>query len=172
MPCPSPREDILVPLDADANWEPPARIASELREMTGLSATTLGRALGVSREQYSRWMSGHAISVVRRGQLTFLHTLARDLVRRLGEETAPLWWSTPGIDGTTPADRLETRRYDIIRDWITSLPDPEPIVAGKIVALVRPLEMDEEALTESDPEPHTVHRYSITPPWVNSEVMV
>jgi len=89
-----------------------ARLAQDLKDMTGLSAATLGCSFGVTCEQYQRWLAGTPISTVRHGQLVFTHTVVSDVARRLGVEAAHIWWRTP-IDGaTTPADLLTLRRLD------------------------------------------------------------
>ncbi len=89
-----------------------ARLAQDLKDMTGLSAATLGGSLGVTREQYQRWLAGTPISTVRYEQMVFTHTVVSDVARRLGIEAAHVWWRTP-IDGaTTPADLLARRRLD------------------------------------------------------------
>ena len=95
--CPAPRH---------------SELARELRDNSGLSAAVLGDALGVSREQFQRWMSGRPISDPRHGQLAFLHTVARELVRKLGDEGARIWWQTPGADGVAPKELLQRRLLD------------------------------------------------------------
>jgi transcriptional regulator with XRE-family HTH domain len=121
-----------------------ARLARDLREMTGLSASALGGIFGISREQYSRWVSGNPISDVRHGQLIFLHTVVRELVRRLEVPRARAWLHQP-IDGTaTPLDMLQHRQFDKFYRQVSELPDNEPIVAGKIASLPPPAEMDND----------------------------
>lgn len=121
-----------------------SRLAKELREMTGLGASTLGGIFGVSREQYSRWAGGNSISDIRHGQLIFLHTVIRDLVRRLGGPHARAWLHQP-IDGaTTPLEILQHRQFDRFYRQVSSLPDDEPIVAGKIVSLPAPAGIDND----------------------------
>jgi transcriptional regulator with XRE-family HTH domain len=89
-----------------------AEIARELRDMSGLSAALLGDGFGVSREQYQRWMSGSPISDIRYGQVMFLHTIARELLRKVGEEGGRLWWQTPGPDGVLPKSLVQQRLLD------------------------------------------------------------
>lgn len=129
------------------------RLASELRAMTGLSASALGDAFGVSREQYSRWISGKAISDIRHGQLIFLHTVAREMVRRLGIDQARIWIHTP-IDGDlTPAKFLELRRFDKFYREVTAIPDPEPVKQGSIISLSAPVSTPDDDEGDDDDEP-------------------
>ncbi|SDG19597.1 hypothetical protein SAMN05421505_102216 [Sinosporangium album] len=111
-----------------------SRLARELRECTGLGARVLGETLGVSREQYSRWISGHAISDLRHGQLNYLHTLITDLVRKLGLPAAKVWLNTP-IGGVTPVELMTRRRLDLLHRAIVQVPDVDPVVDGVNVAL-------------------------------------
>ncbi|GAA0840792.1 hypothetical protein ACFQVD_39715 [Streptosporangium amethystogenes subsp. fukuiense] len=113
----------------------PALLAREVREMSGLGARLLGAALGVTREQYSRWANGHPISDVRLGQLRFLHTLVRDLVRRLGPDGARAWLHTPLNGARTPVDLLTSRRFDLLHRAIVAVEDPRPVAEGVFVAL-------------------------------------
>lgn len=112
-----------------------ARLAREIREMSGLAASALGTAFGVSREQYSRWISGNAISAARHGQLQFLHTLLRDLVRKVGPQDAQIWLRTPVEDRGAPADLLKARKFEQLYRRIVAIPDPMPIENGTVVAL-------------------------------------
>ncbi|MFF4563018.1 helix-turn-helix domain-containing protein [Streptomyces sp. NPDC001435] len=116
-----------------------ARLANELREMTGLGASKLASALGVTREQYSRWASGQPISDTRHGQLRYLHTVIADLVRRLGSAEARVWLQTP-IDGeSTPADLLTSRRWSELHRRVVEVHDAAPVVDGVMVALLAPV---------------------------------
>ncbi|MFC7246375.1 helix-turn-helix domain-containing protein [Catellatospora aurea] len=130
-----------------------ARLASDLREMSGMSASQLGAALGVTREQYSRWTSGRPISMDRHGQLQYLHTLIRDLTRRLGSESARVWLRTPGVDGRTPVDIVMSRRFELLHRLIADLPDHSPVVSGTVVALLAPTvdAVDDEDDYEDEP---------------------
>ncbi len=120
-----------------------ARLSKELREMSGLSAFDLGRSLGVTREQYSRWTSGKPISEIRHGQLQFLHTVLRELIRRLGADNAKVWLRTP-IDGViTPADLMRDRRFDSLYQMISSIQDPEDKATRNRMALSAPLSTPE-----------------------------
>jgi DNA-binding transcriptional regulator YiaG len=126
------------------------RLARELREMTGLSASSLGHAFGVSREQYSRWISGKPISDIRHGQLVFLHTVAREMVRRLGADQARVWIHKP-IEGVhTPATLLELRTFDKFYREVVAIPDPEPVRDGSIISLSAPVAVDDENEDEGD----------------------
>jgi len=125
-----------------------ARLARELREMTGMSARELGSCLGVSREQYSRWISGRPISDHRCGQLVHLHTVMRDLVRRLGTDQTRIWLRTPvasaqDVELITPVELLQRRLVGQILRMITDLPDPN---VGQEPALL--------VLEEDDPADH------------------
>lgn len=100
-----------------------AEIAREVRDMTGLSAAILGEALGISREQFQRWMAGSPISDVRYGQLMFLHTVARELVRKIGQEGARVWWQTPGHDGVVPKALVQQRLLDRIHRLVVAETD-------------------------------------------------
>lgn len=123
--------------------EPPhARLARELREITGLSAASIGAALGVTREQYQRWVAGGAISDTRHGQLIYLHTIAVDVIRRLGPEKATLWWKTPVEADATPEDLLRRRRADRVYRLVAAIPDPAPVVDGVLHGL--PIQDDVE----------------------------
>jgi hypothetical protein len=127
-----------------------SRLAKDLREMTGLGASTLGKIFGVSREQYSRWVSGNPISDIRHGQLIFLHTVIRELVRRLGGPQARAWLHQP-IDGaTTPLEMLQRRQFDRFYRQVSELPDNEPTVAGKIASLPVPAEIDNDETDEEE----------------------
>jgi hypothetical protein len=150
---------------AEAYGEPPAgaepaRIAAhallarDLRELTGLPAATLGASLGVTREQYQRWLRGSPISTIRHGQLGYLHTIAADAVRRLGLEEAHIWWRTPFSVGTTPEQLLTARLIDRLHRIVSELPDPAPVVGDVLVALPaqQPIEFDpdEELVQDGD----------------------
>ncbi|MEV0093383.1 hypothetical protein [Streptomyces sp. NPDC050738] len=116
-----------------------ARLANELREMTGLGAAKLATALGVSREQYSRWAGGAPISDLRHGQLSYLHTVMADLVRRLGAAEARVWLQTP-IDGEiTPVELLTSRRWSELHRRVVVLHDAAPVVDGVRVSLLAPI---------------------------------
>jgi transcriptional regulator with XRE-family HTH domain len=117
--------------------EPPhVRLARELRELTGLSAASIGAALGVTREQYQRWLAGGAISDTRHGQLIYLHTISVDVIRRLGPEKARLWWKTPVDADATPEDLLKRRRADQVYRLVAAIPDPAPVVDGVLHGLL------------------------------------
>ncbi len=121
--------------DSTATEQPDhARLAREIKSSTGLPAALLGRALGVTREQFQRWLAGRPISTVRHGQLAYLHTVAAELDRRLGSN-APLWWRTPAADGVAPAELLTARQIDKVHRRVCSIADPAPIVDGVLVAL-------------------------------------
>lgn len=109
---------------------PHARLARELREITGLPAASIGAALGVTREQYQRWVAAGAISDTRHGQLIYLHTIAVDVLRLLGPEQARLWWKTPVEADVTPEDLLKRRRADRVYGLVHAIPDPAPVVDG------------------------------------------
>jgi len=112
----------------------PARLAHELRDLTGLSAQSLGAAVGVTREQYQRWLAGRPISDTRHGQLVYLHAIAADVARRLGAQTH-LWWKTPIESGTTPEQLLAQRLGDRVHWLVTQIPDSQPVVEGVLVGL-------------------------------------
>jgi hypothetical protein len=126
-----------------------ARLAREIRDMTALPAAALGEAFGVSREQYSRWISGNPISVQRHGQLQFVHTLIRDLVRKLGANRAKVWLQTSFDGQRSPKDLLTLRRFDDLYRRIVELPDPRPVENGTIVALRMP---DESVISDEADE--------------------
>lgn len=122
-----------------------SRLANELREMTGLGAAKLAAAFGVTREQYSRWTSGAAISDTRHGQLRYLHTVVADAVRRLGSlGEARIWFQTPLRGDETPADLLISRRWSALHQAVTEVPDAKPLVDGTRVALLAPMDDEEE----------------------------
>lgn len=112
-----------------------SRTAAEVRALTGLPASTLASSLGVSREQYQRWLRGSAISKVRHGQLIYLHTIVADLTRRLGQTRAALWWRTPTTNGRTPEELLKERRVDLVHNLVAAVPDPQPISGGVLQGL-------------------------------------
>src|SRR5262249_33892444 len=143
--------------EATADPEPShSRLAREIREMSGLPTGTLAAALGVSREQYSRWISGKPISTVRHGQLQFLHTLLRDLNRRVGVDAAKVWFVTPDATNRTPVDLLVSRRFDLLHALIANLADQHPpVVDGVIVALASPMDVVDEDDDGEDGEPWT-----------------
>lgn len=122
------------------------RLARELRDITGLSAATLGAALGVTREQYQRWLAGGAISDSRHGQLIYLHTIAADVARRLGSDRARVWWKTPSETGLTPEQLLQQRQTDRIYRLAGALPDPAPVIDG----VLRGLPVQDDADYEED----------------------
>lgn len=123
------------------------RLAHELRLMTKLPASSLASALGVTREQYQRWLRGSPISRIRHGQLIYLHTIAAEVSRKLGEEQGPLWWRTPDTNGVTPENRLQSRMVDEVHKLVASITDEAPIHEGVWVALPH----QEPLLTEEDP---------------------
>ncbi|MFJ4755445.1 helix-turn-helix domain-containing protein [Streptomyces sp. NPDC088763] len=128
-----------------------ARLAAELREATGLSAAKLAAAFGVTREQYSRWVSGASISDARHGQLRYLHTVVADLVRRLGSVSeARVWFQTPLHSGETPGELLIRRRWSELYRVVTEVLDSEPLVDGVRVALLAPVAEEEENPAEPD----------------------
>jgi len=122
-----------------------ARLCQELRDLTGLPAATLGVALGVTREQYQRWLKGKAISTPRQGQLIYLHTIAADVVRRLGKEKGHLWWRTPIVGSVTPEKLIQNRLVDRVHRLVVEIPDSAPVVDGIMVGLPaqEPLSLDE-----------------------------
>ncbi|MEV7347132.1 helix-turn-helix transcriptional regulator [Streptomyces sp. NPDC093544] len=121
-----------------------ARLANELREMTGLGAAKLASALGITREQYSRWANGAPISDTKHGQLRYLHTVIADLVRRVGPTEARVWLQTP-IDGqTTPAELLTSRRWSDLHRRVVEVHDVAPVVDGVMVSLLAPLADNQE----------------------------
>jgi hypothetical protein len=136
---------------ADATSAPHARLARELREMTGLGAAVLGSVFGVSREQYSRWISGKPISDVRHGQLQFLHTVVRELVRRLGPNQARAWLHKPLGDLTVPVDLLRDRQLDRFYRSVTSLQEPESLATRSKIALTFPAPAAEDEEGRQDP---------------------
>ncbi len=111
-----------------------AVLAARLRELTGLPAASLAAALGVGREQFQRWLSGSPISATRHGQLRYLHWLAVDAARRLGQEAHP-WWRTPDADRRSPQELLQARLVEVLHGRVAALPDDAPIVDGVLVAL-------------------------------------
>lgn len=119
------------------------RLAHELRDLTGLSAKSLGTAVGVTREQYQRWLAGRPISDTRHGQLVYLHTMAADVARRLGDQ-ARLWWKTPTESGRTPEELLTQRLGDTVHRLVTQIPDPHPTVNGVLVGLPAQMIDDDE----------------------------
>lgn len=119
-----------------------SRLAREVREITGLPAVSIGAALGVTREQYQRWVAGSPISDIRHGQLIYLHTIAVDVLRRLGPVGATLWWRTPAEAHATPEDLLKQRRTDRVYQLAAKIPDPEPVVDGLLRGL--PVQSDME----------------------------
>jgi hypothetical protein len=119
--------------------------------MTGLSARVLASAFGISREQYSRWVSGKPISDIRKGQLQFLHTVVRELLRRLGKEDARAWLHMP-IDGAiTPVALLESRQFDKFYRYVVSLPPPpvSPKDVG-LLSLSAPMQDTDEEESPAD----------------------
>ncbi len=128
-------DERLPPADAVSALPRQAILARELRQLTGLSAGLLGESLGVSREQFQRWMSGRPISDPRHGQLVFLHTISRELVRKCGAEEARLWWQIPGPNGMAPKVLLQQRLLDAIHRLIVSLPETEPSGLPALLAM-------------------------------------
>jgi hypothetical protein len=129
----------VVPVDIAGTTEsepPHVRLARELREITGLSAASIGAAVGVTREQYQRWVAGGAISDTRHGQLIYLHTMSVDVMRRLGPDKAKLWWRTPVEAAATPEDLLKRRRADQVYRLVAAIPDPAPVVDGVLKGLL------------------------------------
>jgi len=123
--------------DISQNLSDHTRLAAELRGMTGLPASLLASAFGVSREQYQRWLAGKAISTVRHGQLTYLHSIAREIVRKLGERPARVWWHTPGADGRAPEALLADRNLGALYSWAVSIHDPQPVEGSTLPGLRR-----------------------------------
>lgn len=112
-----------------------SQTAAEVRALTALPAATLASSLGVSREQYQRWLRGSAISTIRHGQLVYLHTIAADLTRKVGQSQAELWWRTPVANGRTPEELLRERRVDLVHKLVASVPDPQPTSGGVLQGL-------------------------------------
>lgn len=122
-----------------------AVLAREIRQLTGLPAGLLGEALGVTREQFQRWMSGRSISDTRHGQLVFLHTIARELVRKTAAEDARIWWHTPGPQGVAPKVLLQQRLLDAIHHLIVELPETEMSGLPALLAMsAEPLDADDD----------------------------
>lgn len=139
--------------DRQAAALPHARLAREVRERTGLPAAQLGSALGVTREQYQRWLRGDPISTIRHGLLVYLHAVVADAFRRLGPE-AHVWWRTPRADGRTPAQLLADRLVDQVHRLVSELPDAAPIVDDVLVGMPaqQPRPLDDEAAVDGDDE--------------------
>jgi hypothetical protein len=143
-----------------------ARLARELREMTGMSARELGACLGASREQYSRWTSGKPISDHRGGQLAYLHTMMRDLVRRVGANQARIWLRTPVPSAPdneliTPAEMSKRRLVGQIMRRVALLPSP---AEGNEPSLLL-LDEEDDPAGGSDPwdsAPWTPYRGSVS----------
>jgi hypothetical protein len=129
------------------------RLAHELKGLTGLSAETLGRALGVTREQFQRWLSGSPISDARHGQLIHLHTMAADVTRRLGAHAAKTWWQTPHGEDPMPAEILRQRRADRVFRLVSALPDMAPVVNGVLQSLPVQQDIDDDAADFSQDGP-------------------
>jgi transcriptional regulator with XRE-family HTH domain len=129
-----------------------SRLAGDLRDMTGLSAAVLARAFGVSREQYSRWVSGKPISDIRHGQLQFLHTVVRELVRRLGASGARTWLHTPTNGTATPVDLLRSRQLERFYREVVALPVIPSAADSTMMSLSAPIQVsDDEEDAEGDP---------------------
>jgi hypothetical protein len=112
-----------------------ARLAKELRLLTRLPTSSLASALGVTREQYQRWLRSSPISTVRHGQLQYIHTIARDVARRLGKAKAQIWWRTPFDGDVTPQSLLQERKLNIIHQLVALLPDHQPVDGDKLLGL-------------------------------------
>jgi hypothetical protein len=164
---PSPAVETAPPSSDSEIKAPHARLADELRDMTGLSAAVLGRTFGISREQYSRWISGKPISATRHGQLEFLHTVVRELLRRLGPTDAKVWLHRP-IDGVIrPIDLLTNRQFDrFYREVVAlSVPTKELQTDEATLPLFAPVEDFEDggATLEDEPwSPYSTGRSSST----------
>jgi hypothetical protein len=128
-----------------------ARLARDLRDMTGLGASTLGSAFGISREQYSRWISGKPISDIRHGQLQFLHTVVRELIRRLGASEAKVWLHKPLGELKTPVDLLRGRQLDRFYHEVTATSDSESVAARASIPLTSPVPTPEDVQDLGDP---------------------
>ena len=146
----APADVLAAPADPTADREQPdhARVARELKELTGLSAEVLGSGVGVTREQFQRWLKGSPISDARHGQLIYLHTIAADVARRLATLDAKIWWKTPGGDGLTPAELLRRRQANHVYRLVSALPDSAPVVDGVLVTL--PQQEDADLGSESN----------------------
>jgi len=114
-----------------------SRLAAELRALTGLPAASLAAAFGVSREQYQRWLSGRPISSVRHGQLVYTHSIAAEVVRKLGESNAKIWWRTPRPSGSTPEQSLRERDLAVVYRAAVDIADPRPVVGKTLLGLRR-----------------------------------
>jgi hypothetical protein len=136
---------------SSAEAPPHARLARELRDMTGLSASILGSAFGVSREQYSRWVGGKPISDTRHGQLQFLHTVVRELIRRLGSSEARVWLHRPLDDLVTPVDLLQGRKFDRFYREVIALPDSDSAAVRTKISLTAPLPTPEDVYDQGTP---------------------
>jgi transcriptional regulator with XRE-family HTH domain len=112
-----------------------AKIAKELRLLTRLPTSSLASSLGVTREQYQRWLRGRPISTVRHGQLQYLHTIAHDVARRLGTARAHVWWRTPFDGDLTPQALLQNRELSTIHHLVALLPDPQPVDRDTLLGL-------------------------------------
>jgi hypothetical protein len=154
--------DHLRPTESKPVTEPNhTRLARELRDLTGLSAQSLGAAVGVTREQYQRWLAGRPISDMRHGQLIYLHTIAADASRRLGGQ-AQLWWKTPTESGDTPEAMLAQRLGDAVHRLIATIPDPEPAISGVMVGLpAQMLDDDDDVAGEAADSPPAWSPYGI-----------
>lgn len=147
------------------NTPPPRRpdhsqTADDVRSLTGLPTAKLASSLGVSREQYQRWLRGSAISTIRHGQLVYLHTISADLTRKLGSKQGKVWWRTPGADGVKPEDLLTERRLDLVHELVALVPDPQPISDGvlqglRIQSSVEDLDESEDLDDEETWSPYT-----------------
>lgn len=109
--------------------------ARELREMTGIRASTLAAGFGVSREQYQRWISGKSISATRNGQLVFWHGLANEIQRKLGLAAARIWWKTPCEATRTPEQMFLHGDGRELYDQIVRIPEPDDSPGSEIRAL-------------------------------------
>jgi hypothetical protein len=128
-----------------------ARLARDLRDMTGLGASTLGGTFGISREQYSRWISGKPISDIRYGQLQFLHTVVRELIRRLGTSEARAWLHKPLGDLKTPVDLLRGRQLDRFYHEVTAISGSESPAPITSISLTAPVPTSEDLQDQGDP---------------------
>lgn len=99
--------------------------ARELRDMTGLPTVQLATGLGVSREQYQRWIQGRPISSTRGGQLAFWHGLACEVERKMGLTAAKTWWQTPQADHVSPADLFRLGMGRRVYDLVTAIAEPD-----------------------------------------------
>jgi len=130
--------------------EPPSHsvAAKNLRDMTGLSAGELAAMLGVSREAYQRWLGGGAIKGLNEEHLRYLYGLMAEGQRRIGRQGLSAWLRTPvhlaSQVSETPIGLLNKGLFTAVHSLIVELPDPNPVVDGRYVALRKMLKEEED----------------------------